>query len=248
MAKLIAGNKIIECSLVIFDKDATLVDQHLLLLELAKARKIKVKKYAGEKVSQLWERIVGVDLKNGKIDHDGPLGTAPRHQELLIASAAFYLNGYPWNEAKELARKAYDEADDSMKSPYGSVLLEGVSETLKQLRKHGLKLAISSTDTHRRIEESFKALKIASLFDAIVGSDDVAKSKPSPDMIFEVLKKVVSRSDEAVIVGDSISDMQMGRNARVKACIGVLTGFTSREKLEQLADVVIPSVASLQTL
>jgi phosphoglycolate phosphatase-like HAD superfamily hydrolase len=68
-------------------------------------------------------------------------------------------------------------------------LLEGVAETLKQLKQHGLKLAIASTDTHKRTEESFKALKIASLFDAIVGSDDVANAKPSADMIFDALKK-----------------------------------------------------------
>ena len=248
MTKLIVGNKIIECGLVIFDKDATLVDQHLLLLELARARRNSMRKYAGGKVSQLWERIVGVDLKSGKIDHGGPLGTAPRRQELLIASIAFYLNDYLWSEAKELAQKAYDNADNSMKPPYGSVLLEGVTETLEQLKKHGLKLAITSNDIHRRIEESFRALRIAPLFDAMIGSDDVAEVKPSPDMIFEVLRKTGCNPDEAVMVGDSISDMRMGRTAKVKACIGVLTGFTSREKLEELADVVIPSAASLCAL
>jgi phosphoglycolate phosphatase len=240
MAKLIAENKIIECKLVIFDKNSTLVDQHLLLLELAKARRISVEKHFGKEAAELWERTVGVDLKSGKIDHNGPLATAPCREELLIAATTFYLGGFPWNEAKQLAQKAYDEADNSMKPPYGSVLLEGVASTLKQLKRHGLKLAIASTDTHRRTEESFKALKIAYLFDAIVGSDEVANGKPSPDMILEALRKTDSKPNEAVMVGDSALDMQMGRNAKVKACIGVLTGFTPREKLEQLADVVIP--------
>jgi len=248
MAKLIAGNKTIECRLIIFDKNGTLVNQHLLLLELAKARKNSVQKYVGKEATEVWEKIVGVDLKNGKINHSGPLATAPRREELLIAAAAFYLSGFPWNEAKQIAQKAYDEADYSMEPPYGSFLLEGVTETLKQLKQHGLKLAIASADTHKRTVESFEALKIASLFDAIVGSDDVADGKTLPDMIFEALRKTKTKPDEAVMVGDSTSDMQMGRNAKVKACIGVLTGFTSREKLEQLADFVVPSVAALRSL
>jgi len=248
MAKLVAGNKTVECKLVIFDKNGTLVNQHLLLLELAKARKNSVQKHAGEKIAGVWEKIVGVDLKNGEIDHGGPLGTAPRREELLIAAAAFYLSGYSWSDAKQLAQGSYVEADDSMKPPYGSILLEGVVEALKQLKQHGLKLAIASTDTHRRTVESFKALKIASLFDAIVGSDDVTNGKPSPDMILEILRMTKSVPDEAVMVGDSTSDMQMGRNAKLKACIGILTGFTSREKLGQLADAVVSSVAELHVL
>ncbi len=248
MIKLIAGNKTIECNLIIFDKNGTLVDQHSLLLELAKGRLNSIKKYVGKEAVELWERIVGVDLKNDKIDHGGPLATVPRRDELLIGAAAFYLSGFPWNEAKQLAQRAYDEADNSMKPPYGSFLLEGVGKTLKQLKQQGLKLAIASTDTHRRTEESFQALKIASLFDAIVGSDDVENAKPAPYMIFEALKKTKSKHNETVMVGDSVSDMQMGRNAKVKACIGVLTGFTSREKLEQLADVVVHSVSELRVL
>ncbi|MCL6577841.1 MAG: HAD family hydrolase [Candidatus Bathyarchaeota archaeon] len=245
MVTLIAKNQTIECELVIFDKNGTLVNQHLLLLELAKARKNAVQKFVGKNVSELWEKIVGVDLKNGKIDHSGPLGTAPRREEILIVAAAFYLNGYSWSEAKQLAQRVYDEADDSMQSPYGSVLLEGVAETLKRLKQGGLKLAIASTDTHRRTVESFKTLKIAHFFDAMVGSDDVVNGKPSPDMVLEILKKTETKPSATVIVGDSLSDMQMGRNAKLKACIGVLTGFTPKEKLEQLADVVVFSISEL---
>jgi HAD superfamily hydrolase (TIGR01509 family) len=242
------GNKTIECKLVIFDKNGTLIDQNLLLLELAKARENSILKHVGKEATELWEKILGVDLKKGKIDHGGPLATAPRREEILIAATGFYLAGYSWSEARQVAQKAYDDADDSMIPPYGSVLLEGIAETLIQLKQHGFKLAIASTDTHRRTVESFKALKIDSLFNAIIGSDDVANAKPSPDMIFEALRKTECKPDETIMIGDSTSDMQMGRNAKVRTCIGVLTGFTSREKLEQLANVVVRSVAELHVL
>jgi phosphoglycolate phosphatase len=248
MVKLVAGDKTIECGLVVFDKDGTLVDQYTSLLELAKARLISVKKHGGEKVAEQWEKAVGVDLKNGRIDQDGPLATAPRREELLVAATAFYSYGFSWNEARQAASRVYDDADASMHPPYGMVLFNGVEEALTQLSQQGLRLAIASTDTHRRTEEAFKTMNVLPHFDAIVGSDDVASGKPSPDMIHEVLKKTCSTPDETVMVGDSTSDMQMGRNARVKACIGVLTGFTPREKLEKTADVVVSSVTNLRAL
>ena len=245
MAKLIAQGKAMECKVVVFDKDGTLIDSRLVLLELAKARMESVRNNLAEKDAALWEKIVGVDLKRGRIDYGGPLATMPRREEILVAASAFYLNGRSWSEAKRLAQKAYDNADDSMKPPYGSVLLEGVAEALKRLKNGGLKLTVASTDGHKRITESLKALGVAPLFDAVVGVDDVVNGKPSPDMIFEVMKKTRAEANEVVMVGDSTVDMLLGRNANIRACVGVLTGFTSREKLERVADAVVSSVAEL---
>jgi phosphoglycolate phosphatase len=67
-------------------------------------------------------------------------------------------------------------------------------------------------------------------------------------MIFEVLRKTGCRVDEAVMVGDSVSDMKMGNAAGVKASIGVLTGVDGREELEKFADVVVDSVALLDVV
>jgi len=247
MPCLLVEGRTVKCGLVIFDKNGTLVDQNMVLLALAKARRSSFKNHAGEDSAALWERLVGVNLKNDEIDQGGPLGTAPRREEILIASAALYLNQHSWSEAKQLAQKIYDEADESMTPPYGSVFLSGVEEALSRLKRGGLKLAIASTDTHRRTVESFKALGVAKLFDVVVGSDDVVNGKPSPDMILQILKETGVSADDAVMVGDSASDMQMGRNVKVQACIGVLTGFTSAEKLGQLADIVVSSVAELRT-
>jgi phosphoglycolate phosphatase len=248
VAKLITGNSTIDCKLVIFDKDGTLVDYREVDLELARARRKSVQIIGGKAVADLWERAVGVDLKRKTMDFRGPLGTLPGREELLIAAAAFYMNGHPWEDARMLAQRAYDDAYEGMKSPYGSVLLEGVVESLQEMKRHGLKLAIASTYAHRRTAESLKTLRVASLFDVIVGPEDVARGKPSPDMIFEVLKQTGCSVDEAVMVGDSVSDMKMGKNAGVKASIGVLTGVDGRKELGKFADVVVDSVASLDVV
>ncbi len=246
--KLIAGNKAIECKLIVFDKDGTLVDYRQVDFELARARRRSIEKVVGKEAADIWERAVGVDLKEQSMDYHGPLGTLPTRDELLVAAAAFYMKGFSWDVARQLAQDAYDAADKSMKSPYGSVLLEGVTKALRKLKDHGLKLAIASTYAHDRTVESLKTLKIASLFDAVVGPEDVANGKPSPDMILELLKRTGCRANETVMIGDSMSDIRMGKSAKVKACIGVLTGITPKQELEKLADVVIDSVAQLDAV
>jgi phosphoglycolate phosphatase len=248
MVKLVAGNKSIDCESVIFDKDGTLVDLTQVLFGLARARRLAVEEHGGKEVADLWQKVMGVDLAQDKMDYGGPLATAPRQQEVLIAAACFYLKGYSWEEARNQAQNAYDEADEHMKPPFGTVLLPGIEATLKQMRAHGLKLAIASTDTHRRIASSFEALGIAILFDAFVGDDDVVNGKPAPDMIVEAMKRTDCSPEQTVMVGDSMSDMRMGKNARVKACIGVLTGYTKKEKLQQFADAIVSSVAELRVL
>jgi phosphoglycolate phosphatase len=248
MVKLVAGNKSIDCELVIFDKDGTLVDLTQVLFGLARARRLAVEEHGGKEVADLWQKVMGVDLAHDKMDYAGPLATAPRQQEVLIAAGCFYLKGYSWEEARKHAQKAYDEADEHMKPPFGTVLLPGVEATLKQMRAHRLKLAIASTDTHRRIAGSFEALGIAMLFDAFVGDDDVVNGKPAPDMIVEAMKRTGCTSEQTVMIGDSISDMRMGRNAKVQASIGVLTGSTKKKKLEQFADAIVSSVAELRVL
>jgi len=248
MPTLIAGKKTIECKLVVFDKDGTLIDYREVDFELARARRKTIEQLVGKEAADLWERAVGVNLKENRMDFHGPLGTLPERDELLVATTALYLKGYQLEEARRLAQKAYSLADEAMKSPYGSVLLEGVTRTLQKLKKHGFKLAIASTYAHKRTVESLDTLGIASLFDAVVGPEDVVNGKPSPDMIFELLEETNCRADETVMVGDSMSDMKMGKNANVKACIGVLTGFTQRQDLEKLADLVIDSVAQLDVI
>ena len=246
MTTLLIGNKEIECRLIVFDKDGTLVDLHQLSRERAKARRDCIQRRGGKDVSGLWERIVGVDLENGKVDENGPLASIACNEEILVAATSFYLNGYSWDESNQMVQAAYDEADNSMKPTYGTVLLNGTLETLSMLKKHGFKLAIASTDIRKRTQESFKALGIDSFFDAIVGSDDVASGKPAPDMIFAALKQTVSKPEDTVIVGDSVNDMKMGRNAGVKACIAVLSGSGTRKKLEPFADIIVSSISELK--
>ena len=71
MPKLFVGNRVLDCGVVIFDKDGTLVDYRAVDLELAKARKNSIESLLGKNVAKLWERAVGANVRS-KIDYHGP--------------------------------------------------------------------------------------------------------------------------------------------------------------------------------
>jgi len=247
MPKLLIGGREINCKLLIFDKDGTIVDQRPLLLNLAKARFTSLTQLLGEHVAEEWAESVGANLQTGEIDGEGPLAKAPTREEVLVTALVIHKRRrVGWDAAKELAEKAYEEADKAMTPPYGAVLLSGAMKTLQKLKAQGFKTALATTDSRRRAQESLKELKIGVYFDVVVGADDVEKGKPAPDMILKACKLTKCLPRNAVMVGDSRSDMLMGKNARVKLCIGVLTGPTLREELEKIADVVVPSITSLR--
>ncbi len=246
MTALVVGNRKIQCRLIVFDKDGTLVNLRSVVLAKARARRDCIQKRGGRKISELWERIVGVDLETGEIDAEGPLVSMTPEDEIQVATFSFYVNGHSWEESRKTTRMAYYEAEKILRPRYGAILLAGVRDKLELLKKHGFIVAIASNDKHRVIEDSFTALEIRPLCDIIVGFDDVPNGKPSPDMVEEILKQSGIGPEETVIVGDSIGDMKMGRNAVVKACVSVLTGSGTRDKLEPLADVILSSLSELE--
>jgi phosphoglycolate phosphatase-like HAD superfamily hydrolase len=63
--------------------------------------------------------------------------------------------------------------------------------------------------------------------------DDMAHAKPHPYLVNKILRAESVRPEEAVLVGDAASDMQMARNAGVES-IAVLDDHLNREQAETL--------------
>lgn len=73
---------------------------------------------------------------------------------------------------------------------------------------------------------------------AVVSSADVAQSKPDPAIVRAALAAVDVEPDEAVMVGDTIYDVQAAGAAGV-ACIGVLCGGIGALELQEAGAVAV---------
>lgn len=118
----------------------------------------------------------------------------------------------------------------------------GVKETLDYFKSNGYKLAVVSNKRTSAILDGFRVVGITDYFDYIIGYDSVKNPKPDPEGIRKLEEYF---NDKCILVGDSIFDIETGKNANVPT-VGVTWALTTRSMLEQAgADYVIDRIEEL---
>ncbi len=109
-------------------------------------------------------------------------------------------------------------------------LFDGVLDTLNILHKAGVTLLIASNNIRSVLNRLCARLNIAQYFDGIVCADDVVNAKPAPDIALLAIERYNVKAEEALVVGDSTYDMDMGHGAGCDLC-GVTFGSHSEKML-----------------
>lgn len=110
-------------------------------------------------------------------------------------------------------------------------LFVGVYEMLDKFKMAGYKLAVATGKKNAGLLEAMTATEVTDLFDTTRSADQTA-SKPDPRMIDEIVAELRVDKGRVLMVGDSVHDLQMARNAGVTA-VAVACGAHDREMLEQ---------------
>ena len=105
-----------------------------------------------------------------------------------------------------------------------------VLETLRLLSQKGYTLTIASSRIRRSLMEFVVGMDLEEVISYILGADDVSQAKPNPEPVLKTLEKFGCSPNEALVVGDTWYDIEMGRRAGVRTC-GVTYGNGSREEL-----------------
>jgi phosphoglycolate phosphatase len=93
-------------------------------------------------------------------------------------------------------------------------LFPAVMETLTHLRDQGHQLAVATGKSRAGLDRVLKAMNLNTFFHASRCADETA-SKPHPLMLRELLKHFRVGEHEAVMIGDTEYDMDMGRRAKM---------------------------------
>lgn len=97
------------------------------------------------------------------------------------------------------------------------------------------KARLQAVMTNKPEDFSLKILRglgIDFYFFRVLGGDRGFPKKPAPEPLFEILRSAGVSSEEALLVGDSATDVETGRNAGVKT-VAVTYGFGSRSEIEK---------------
>lgn len=246
MPTITAGGYAFDVDLIIFDKDGTLFDFHAMWLYLFERFVHALRDRFGveEKVVEDLYDTMGVERESRRIDPLGPLALATGVEIDALLAGVLYRHGWPWDQAQDLVRKTWEAAGTpdlrELSRPIGEL-----RQFFTSLRAAGLRLALVTTDRHDRAEEMLTYAGVRDLVDVVVGEEDVAALKPSPDGIMRICEGLGIPPARALMVGDSPTDMQAGRAAGVAGCIGVTSGVSRREDLKPYADVVLRSIHDL---
>ena len=240
--------KRIPCRLIIFDKDGTLIDFAATWIPLIRKRVAFLLKRLGRggELEGFLLKSWGIDPVSGKVDPRGPCPVSPRSDEIIIGTMALYQRGFPWDESKLLVAKAFDEADADGDWRRKAVPIKGIQTFVSGLKGEGFYTALATSDERRDTEAILNHLGMDGLFDIILCAGEVTPPKPDPETIFNICRKLSVHAQEAVMVGDSVTDMVMGKRAGVALTIGILEGgVTPREELEKVADLVVNSIQEM---
>jgi len=162
-----------------------------------------------------------------------------------IAATVLYQHGLTWDHAEAYARSSFKAAMaaiplEELIRPVGDVKL-----LLSDLRAAKAQIAIITTDDRSETEETMAVLDIEDQIDFLACGDDSVPLKPAPDAILNACDHLGVEPIRTLVVGDTVTDMMMAKNAGVGCRAAVLTGAGSRDALVEHANVVLDSIAQI---
>ena len=161
----------------------------------------------------------------------------------LIAHTAAKLDGDRTRAARYRQEAMQILEDVEMLTCGGARPFPGIQDMLTALRDRGISLGVVTRNCRRGVQAVTERHQL--LYDVLLTRDDVERVKPDPAHLLEALCRLSVAPDVALMVGDHITDIQVGRAAGTLTC-GVLTAKTTEQEFEAGgADFVLDSAADL---
>jgi len=246
MPLLRAGGREFDCDAILLDKDGTLLDFKKMWLEWSRYVIEGIMTATHKKIQQgILEQAMGIDLAAWHVDPHGSLagGTMKGLRESMVQVLREY--GMGETMAHGLITEVYKASETVMNWEALTKPLPGLQGLLVRLRANNFKLAVVTADATERAKLSLFSQGLVNYFDAVIGGDLVAKTKPAPDMALLSCRLLNVKPERAVVIGDTPRDILMAKEAGTGG-IGVLSGVCVREQLDAAgADAVIEAVTEL---
>jgi phosphoglycolate phosphatase len=215
----------IDLKLVVFDVDGTLIDSQDFIVEA-------MNRAFGEMGAPLPSRpeilsIVGLSL------HEAIERLVPSFSQTEVATAT--------QQYKDMFIKLRAEKGGEGAAP----LYPGARLALEQLHlRDELLMGVATGKARRGLDHAYDAHDLGHFFVTSQTADN-HPSKPHPSMLHSALSDTGVDVKNAVMIGDTSFDMEMGRAAGYRT-IGVTWGYHPRENLKAAgADILIDSYTDL---
>ena len=125
--------------------------------------------------------------------------------------------------------------------------IEGSVDFVRFLLKKGCKMAVGSSAPRVNVEYVLDWLEIRDCFnECVVAGDEVKQGKPAPDIFLTAAKKLNATPENCVVIDDSRSGVNAGKNAGMTT-IGFFSAGHSQDEYEN-ADYVVRSFEEIKKI
>jgi phosphoglycolate phosphatase len=227
---------------ILFDKDGTLFDFRKTWLAAYRGAAAELAEVAGLGpgfVDALLSRH-GYDPASDTFAAESPLLWATTHDQAALWSAEPELAAI--GDVEPRLERHFSDLD-----AYPPVPVTDLVSLFERLRTRGLKLGIATMDATAATEATLVRIAARDLIDFLACCDGGHGIKPDPGMVLGFCAAVGVAPREVAVVGDNLADLAMARAAGAGLAIAVLTGGCPAAALAAEADLVLPSIAGLES-
>lgn len=204
---------------IIFDMDGVLVDSEYTYFQ----SKSQILKEAGHEVTESY--------------HFQFMGTTGEYMwEQMKQEFSLPLSVPEYVQQMTSLRQAMIERDGIRVIPY-------VQDFVKRLHESGLKLAVASSSSLAEIKTNLAALGLTDYFSEVVSTEEVAHSKPAPDVYLAAAKRLGVDPKNCLGIEDTKNGTGAVSNAGM-VCVGFANPAFPKQDLA-FADQIITTFAEL---
>lgn len=156
-------------------------------------------------------------------------------------------------DPRATAARALSTFEAVLRREYASGRVEevpGAAATVRELRRHGVKVALTSGFNRDLVVLLVGRLGWKGQFDLVLAGDDVPLGRPAPFLIYRAMIDLrVPDVARVAAVGDTPLDLEAATVARAGWAIGVLSGAHDADSLGRVPHThLVPSIAELPRL
>lgn len=152
----------------------------------------------------------------------------------------FELGGEHLTEEEALAR--YNVWEERNQPDFAALLNHGVVETIAELKRRGVRVALASSSPMSNILLVLEACGLSDAFELVTSGEQFHESKPNPEIYLHTLENLGLPAGDCCCVEDSVPGITAGKAAG-------LTVFAKREDrfgfTQEAADRIIDAIPDL---
>lgn len=164
------------------------------------------------------------------------LHAAGKEKFQAICDVMQHLQDGPVDLARAMA--IFQDFESLLDTAYGTLQpqpMPGAEAVFEILRQRGILIVLNTG--YKRPVAAGLLQKLGwmqgQIYDLLLTADDVQKSRPHPDMIFEAMEHFgIEDAVEVAKIGDSIVDVEEGKNAGCGLVAGITTGAQTEAQLQ----------------